>query len=439
MENEVTKKKCRACLEEKELCEFQKCKKYEDGYFYKCKYCAKNKVLIPKTINKEGILKKCYCCLVLKDTSEFYKNHNKCKNCNSQGEPINRAEILKDRLTLLFNGEYELVGEYGKRVNILHKTCGNTRDTNLSNALRRGCNYCNLKNKSRLCSKVEKYLIENSICYRTEIRFDTCKDKSYLPFDYGIYDCEGKLLFLIEVDGEQHFKETGFSRGELKEIQKRDNIKTNFCKLNKIVLYRIPYYDEIDIFDILLHMLKDVSRCCKKEHNGFISKSVVTEEIAEQIRTEYLKTSATIKSVSDLVEISTSTVSKVLKYIYFPNVLEELKKEIDIKYLRGMSNTSHFFKLSQKDIDKMISLKKEGISDTKIAKEFNIYRRTIKNFILDWEDLSPKKGVAKAVRHIETKLEFMSLKLACDYFNYIYANESANLRSNSKIKKFNYL
>ena len=195
---------------------------------------------------------------------------------------------------------------------------------------------------------------------------------------------------------------------------------------------------EDEIEKVLLDIFSNIIGCCKKEYVGYISKSIVTEDMAKQIRIEYLKESATIKSVSDLVDISPTTTSKVLKYLFFPNIMEELKEEVSKKYIKGVGNKSQFLKLSQEDIDKMIELKKEGFSDTKIANMFNIYRRTIKNFIPNWDNLSIKKGVPKPVKHIETGLEFESLKVACDYFNYKYANESSNLRNNSKIKKFIY-
>ena len=52
---------------------------------------------------------------------------------------------------------------------------------------------------------------------------------------------------LIEFDGEQHFQPIEHWGGERSflEIQKRDKIKTDFCKSKSITLIRIKYYDDI--------------------------------------------------------------------------------------------------------------------------------------------------------------------------------------------------
>ena len=66
----------------------------------------------------------------------------------------------------------------------------------------------------------------------------------------------------------------------------------------------------------------------------------------------------------------------------------------------------------------------------------------IKDFIPDWDELIPKelkKGISKPVFHIETGMEFKSLKLGCDYFKYDYPQQSSGLRNKSKLRKFNYI
>lgn len=67
--------------------------------------------------------------------------------------------------------------------------------------------------------------------------------------------------YLIEYDGEQHFKDTnGFFKTTLEEIQKRDIFKNQWCKENNIPLIRIPYtrYDDLCIEDLLLETSKYV-------------------------------------------------------------------------------------------------------------------------------------------------------------------------------------
>lgn len=51
----------------------------------------------------------------------------------------------------------------------------------------------------------------------------------------------------IEFDGKQHFEANKHFGGEnrLKEQKKTDQIKNNFCKENKIKLFRIRYDEDI--------------------------------------------------------------------------------------------------------------------------------------------------------------------------------------------------
>lgn len=56
--------------------------------------------------------------------------------------------------------------------------------------------------------------------------------------------------WIIEFDGEQHFKEIPCF-GNLKDIQKRDQIKNNLCKKYNIPLIRIPFDADIVKEDLI--------------------------------------------------------------------------------------------------------------------------------------------------------------------------------------------
>ena len=75
-----------------------------------------------------------------------------------------------------------------------------------------------------------------------------------LPFDFYIPD----LNICIEYDGEQHFEPVDFggkgkeyAEKRFKAQQKRDNIKTEYCKNNNIKLIRIPYWEFDNVENIL--------------------------------------------------------------------------------------------------------------------------------------------------------------------------------------------
>ena len=61
----------------------------------------------------------------------------------------------------------------------------------------------------------------------------------------------------IEYDGEYHYLEsTRNSKKKLKLQQKRDKIKTDYCKQNNIELLRIPYWEKENIEEILEQKVK---------------------------------------------------------------------------------------------------------------------------------------------------------------------------------------
>ena len=107
----------------------------------------------------------------------------------------------------------------------------------------------------------EEYLIGKEYKYKKEYRFNDCRGKKYpLPFDFAVFK-NGNLIFLIEYDGEQHFKPINF-KGVSDEkalishqlTKNNDLIKNEYCKNKNIKLIRIPYYEYNNIFNILSNM-----------------------------------------------------------------------------------------------------------------------------------------------------------------------------------------
>ena len=107
---------------------------------------------------------------------------------------------------------------------------------------------CGLHNNiSKGNVKISEILDEANINYTIEQTFPDCKDKKELPFDFYINN-----QYLIEYDGEQHFKKD--SVFDYEYIHKHDLIKNEWCKKNKIPLIRIPYthYDKLQLNDLKL-------------------------------------------------------------------------------------------------------------------------------------------------------------------------------------------
>lgn len=101
---------------------------------------------------------------------------------------------------------------------------------------------------------IAQYLDKYHIPYQREFKFDNCRYKATLPFDFAIFYPTGQLKCLIEYDGEQHYKFIKHWHGDdegFKLQQLRDKIKTEYCKQNKIKLIRIPYTEYENIEKIL--------------------------------------------------------------------------------------------------------------------------------------------------------------------------------------------
>jgi len=122
----------------------------------------------------------------------------------------------------------------------------------------KGCAKCS---SSKGEEKIRDFLNENNVLFLEQKRFDDCKCKNSLPFDFYIPSHN----ICIEYDGEQHHNPIYFgsrkdktkeevkilAENKLKKIQARDAIKTKYCKENNINLIRIPYTEFDNISSIL--------------------------------------------------------------------------------------------------------------------------------------------------------------------------------------------
>ena len=113
---------------------------------------------------------------------------------------------------------------------------------------------CGCRSDSKSESETKSILNKWGIKYFAEYKFENCKDRTHLPFDFYIPD----KRICIELDGEDHYKPTKRSNWSDEETlcrfedrKRKEEIKTNFCKVNRIKLIRIPYWDFDDIEYIL--------------------------------------------------------------------------------------------------------------------------------------------------------------------------------------------
>jgi very-short-patch-repair endonuclease len=81
-------------------------------------------------------------------------------------------------------------------------------------------------------------LEECNIKFVIQKRFEQCKYKRALPFDFYLidYNC------VIEVQGEQHYYNHPWFTQNLKERQFYDNIKKDFCIKHNIKYLALPFW-----------------------------------------------------------------------------------------------------------------------------------------------------------------------------------------------------
>jgi hypothetical protein len=107
-----------------------------------------------------------------------------------------------------------------------------------------GCPICA---ESKGENKVAEYLDSVKIKYEKQKRFDGCRDKKPLPFDFYLPDYNS----LIEYQGIQHFEPTNFGgdyAGVFEYLVGHDRLKRDWALANSYRLLLISYmdYDKID-------------------------------------------------------------------------------------------------------------------------------------------------------------------------------------------------
>lgn len=112
---------------------------------------------------------------------------------------------------------------------------------------------CPLCSSSRGEKRIRSFLENNCIDNISQKRFDDCKIKRTLPFDFYLPEYN----ICIEYQGKQHYKPIEFFGGE-EQFQKQqlyDSIKREYCKANNIKLIEISYKDYNNIEEILIKIL----------------------------------------------------------------------------------------------------------------------------------------------------------------------------------------
>ena len=223
--------------------------KTQEEYVEAVKLKNPNIEVIEKYINaKTKILHKCLMHNVIWDALptnilrgcgcyECMKEKIGNKNGSNHSEYVEKLSNINPNLIVL--DEY-----VNTETKIKHKCkiCKHEWEVKPGNILSgKGCPKCNESHGEK---NIGNYLNINHIFYIPQHTFDDCKDVRKLPFDFYMPE----LNMCIEYDGEQHFKAVDHFGGEegLKIRQHHDQIKTNYCEQNNILLLRIKYDEDIE-------------------------------------------------------------------------------------------------------------------------------------------------------------------------------------------------
>ena len=195
----------------------------------------------------------------------FFNGHTDCPYCT--GKRINNKEY-KESLENYFEGLYDFSEvEYIDRLTPIKIICYEHGDfyktpAYIKSVIRKGgkilCPHCTESDGERITTE---FLKNNNILYKIQYKFDGCRNINPLPFDFYLPDYN----VCIEYQGEQHYSEKEYNRlcrnsnrnGGFLGLLKRDQIKKDYCKNNRISLLEIKHdipLDQVndrlqDIFD----------------------------------------------------------------------------------------------------------------------------------------------------------------------------------------------
>lgn len=211
-----------------------------------------------RTKNRQ-ILYHCKCeCGNEKDVNADTLRRGESKSCGCLN-----LELVKERLA--GKNKIDLTGQrFGKLVAIypIYSTegkhtkwhckcdCGNECDIDMGN-LRSGKSQSCGCTQSKQEENIIKLLTQANLPFTYQEKFLDLKNKE---FDFRI-GTELEKGYIIEYDGQQHFKYTGTgwdTKEHFDRTRQNDLIKNQYCFRNNIPLIRIPYDTEYDLNDLKL-------------------------------------------------------------------------------------------------------------------------------------------------------------------------------------------
>ena len=208
--------------------------KHDNKYDYSISNYIRNNIKVNIICNIHGSFEQ---------MPESHLRGSGCPNCCNNKKLTNEQFIEKSKIIHGNKYDYSKVNYVNKHkeVIIICDIHGEFNQKAKYHLLGNGCIYCNE-------SKLEKYLrikLDNlNIRYEKNKKFEDCKNKLCLPFDFYLIDKN----ILIECDGKQHYESIEFFGGDnrLKYQKSNDEIKNMYCYNSNIKLIRLISKKQID-------------------------------------------------------------------------------------------------------------------------------------------------------------------------------------------------
>ena len=236
-------------IREKSIEEYQSKKRPCVQWYCNCD-CGTNDVLVDGTQLRRGHVSSCGC--YNKEVSTF---HN---SADLTGMRFGKLIVIK---------QVDSQNNRSKRGSwwLCQCECGNekiARANSLKNGNTISCGCVSSKGEEQITT----VLSDKGITFKTQYIFDDLVSNitGYpLRFDFAVLDANGRISFLIEYDGQQHFSGSRFSKNKsenemkFKRTQEYDALKNKYCIENNIDIVRIPYTKFKQIEDIISNKLKE--------------------------------------------------------------------------------------------------------------------------------------------------------------------------------------
>ena len=180
-------------------------------------------------------------CKIHGEFRQTYKTHLKsgCLQCGIESSKLSLDKFIKRSIEIhgdKYNYSKSIYNNIYSKLLIKCSKHGFFKQEPKSHLRGSGCPICK-SSKGEI--KILNFLDDNKIKYVTQYKFNDCRNKLPLPFDFYLPE----LNTCIEYDGILHFKSIDIFGGEeaLRNVIINDSIKTQYCLDNNINLIRIAY------------------------------------------------------------------------------------------------------------------------------------------------------------------------------------------------------